>query len=37
MKFAGIAANDPELAAELKRIEQIVNDNFEQIEAEEWR
>jgi hypothetical protein len=37
MKFAGIAANDPEMAAELKRIEQIVDENFEQIDAEEWK
>ena len=37
MKFAGIAANDPEMVAELKRIEQIVDENFEQIEEEEWK
>ena len=36
MKFAGIAANDPEMVAELKRIEQIVDENFEQIDDEEW-
>ena len=37
MKFAGIAANDPEMATELKRIEQIVDENFGQIEEEEWK
>lgn len=37
MKFAGIAAHDPEMVAELKRIEQIVEENFEQIEEEEWK
>ena len=37
MKFAGIAANDPEMVAELRRIEQIVDENFEQIDAEEWK
>lgn len=37
MKFAGIAANDPEMLAELRRIEQIVDENFEQIEEEEWK
>ena len=36
MKFAGIAANDPEMLEELKRIEQIVDENFGQIEEEEW-
>ncbi len=37
MKFAGIAANDPEMVAELKRIEQIIDENFEQIEPEQWQ
>ena len=37
MKFAGIAANDPEMLEELKRIEQIVDENFGQIEEEEWK
>jgi hypothetical protein len=37
MKLAGIAANDPEMAAELKRIEVIVEENFEEIEAQDWR
>jgi len=37
MKFAGIAANDPEMVEELKRIEQIVDENFGQIEEEEWK
>jgi hypothetical protein len=37
MKFAGIAANDPEMVNELKRIDQIVDENFGQIEEEEWK
>jgi hypothetical protein len=37
MKFAGIAANDPEIVAELMRLERIVEENFEQIEEEEWK
>jgi hypothetical protein len=37
MKFAGIAAGDPEMVAELKRIEQVVDETFEQIDAEEWK
>ncbi len=37
MKFAGIAASDPEMVAELKGIEQIVEENFGQIEEEEWK
>lgn len=37
MKFAGIASNDPEMVAELKRIEKIVEEYFEQIEEEEWK
>jgi hypothetical protein len=37
MKFAGIAAHDPEMVAELKRIEQIVDDNFGQIDEEDWK
>jgi len=37
MKFAGIASNDPELAAELKRIERIVDESFGQVEEEEWK
>lgn len=37
MKFAGIAANDPEMVAELMRLERIVEENFEQIEEEEWK
>jgi hypothetical protein len=35
MKFAGIAASDPEMVAELKRIEQIVDENFGQIKEQE--
>jgi hypothetical protein len=37
MQFAGIAANDPEMVEELRRIEQIVDEHFEQIEEEEWK
>lgn len=37
MKFAGIAANDPEMVAELRRIEQIVDENFERIDEEDWK
>ena len=37
MKFAGIAANHPEMVAELKRIEQIVDENFGQIEEDDWK
>lgn len=36
MKFFGIAANDPEMVAELHQIDQIVAENFGQIAAEEW-
>lgn len=37
MKFAGIATHDPAMVEELKRIEQIVDANFNQIEEEEWK
>ena len=37
MKFAGIAAGDPEMVAELRRIERIVEENFGQIDEEEWK
>ena len=37
MKFFGIAANDPEMLAELVQIDQTVAETFEQIEEEEWR
>ncbi len=37
MKFAGIAANDPEMVEELMRIQQIVDENFGQIDEEEWK
>lgn len=36
MKFFGIAANDPEMVAELHQLDQIVVDNFGQIEPEDW-
>ena len=37
MKFAGIAKNDPQVVAELKRIERIVDETFKQIEEEDWK
>ena len=37
MKFAGCMANDPEMRAELKRIEKIIEDEFEQIDEEDWK
>ena len=36
MKFAGIAADDPAMVAELKRIEQVGDENFEQIDERDW-
>jgi hypothetical protein len=36
LKFAGIAANDPEMVAELKLIEQVVAKHFGQIDPEDW-
>jgi hypothetical protein len=29
--------NKPEMVAELRRIEQVVDGKFEQIEVEEWK
>ena len=37
MKFFGIAANDPEMLAELHQIDQIVAETFEKIDEEEWK
>ncbi len=37
MNFAGIAANDPEMVAELKRIERIVDESFGQVDEEDWK
>jgi hypothetical protein len=36
MKLAGCAANDPEMKAELQRIEKIIEDEFEQIDPKDW-
>ena len=36
MKFFGIAANDPEMVAELHQLDQIVAEHFEAIEEGEW-
>jgi hypothetical protein len=33
----GHAANDPEMVEKLRRNEQIVDENFEQIDEEEWK
>jgi hypothetical protein len=37
MKFAGIAAQDPEMIAEMKRIEKVIEENFGQIEEDQWK
>lgn len=37
MEFFGIAAKDPEILAELHQIDKIVEENFGQIEKEEWK
>ena len=37
MKFFGIAAKDPEVVYELHKIDQIVEDTFEEIEKEAWK
>ena len=36
MKLAGVA-NTPELREELARMEKIIEENFEQIEDEDWK
>lgn len=37
MKFAGCMANDPEMLAELKRIDQIVEDEFGCVDEADWK
>jgi hypothetical protein len=37
MKFAGIAAQDPEMIAEMKRMEKVIEENFGQIEEDQWK
>ena len=37
MEFFGLAAEDPEMLAELHRIDQIVEENFGHIEEEDWK
>jgi hypothetical protein len=37
MKIAGWAAKDPEMRAELNRLEQIVEEEFEQIDEDDWK
>jgi hypothetical protein len=37
MKLAGCAANDPEMIAELKRMEKIIEDEFEKIDEDDWK
>ena len=32
-----VPTDDPEMVAELKRIEVIVEENFEEIEEKDWR
>jgi tRNA(fMet)-specific endonuclease VapC len=36
MKLAGCAARDPEMIAELQRLEAIIEEEFEQIDEDEW-
>ncbi len=36
MKFVGCMAKDPEMRVELKRIEGIVEDEFEQVDQADW-
>lgn len=37
MKFAGCMAQDPEMKAELKRIEKIIKDEFGHVDPEDWK
>ena len=37
MEFCGIAAKDPDLLAEFDQIDKIVEENFGQIEVEDWK
>ena len=36
MKLAGCAANDPEMLAELKRIEKIIEQEFGVVDEKDW-
>ena len=37
MKFAGCMAKDPEMLAELIRIEKIIDDEFGQVDENDWK
>ena len=37
MKFAGCMAQDPEMKAELIRIEKIIEDEFGQVDEDDWK
>ena len=37
MKLAGCAAGDPEMIAELGRIDSVIEEEFEQVDDEDWR
>ena len=37
MKFAGCMASDPGMLAELKRIDQIVEDEFGRVDETDWK
>jgi hypothetical protein len=37
MKLAGCAASDPEMIAELQRLEAIIEEEFEQIDEDDWK
>ena len=37
MKFAGGLSRDPEMKAELLRIDQLIEQEFGQVEAADWK
>jgi len=37
MKFAGGLANDPEMLAELERIDKIIEEEFGHVDPEDWK
>lgn len=37
MALAGCAANDPEMLTELNRIDKIIDDEFGQVDQEDWK
>ena len=37
MKLAGCAARDPEMIAELQRLESVIEEEFEQIDEDDWK